>query len=384
VSICPARCNRMYLESLRLNHFRNYLKHELTFGDKTTVLVGENGVGKTNVLEAVYLLATGESFRAGKIEEMVNWEAEVGHVAGEVSTSPELSMTNDQVSNNVETSNAKNSTKLTVTVTRGMVQGKKFTGRRYLVDGTPKRKQDFVGQLLVVAFRPEDMDLLTGQRGGRRGFLDGVLVQTNREYRRSLMAYEKALRRRNRLLDLIRDGQTQRSALAFWDQVLIKEGEKIYEERQDLVRFINLTAHVGDALRVEYLPSVISESRLAQYAEAEVAVGYTLVGPHRDDFFIATSNRLQATGQKDMNLAVYGSRGEQRMAVLWLKLAELQFIEEQTRERPVLLLDDIFSELDDKHDKMVMEILGKQQTIVSTTDEDGRFGNSGVEIQHLS
>jgi DNA replication and repair protein RecF len=375
----------MYLESLRLNHFRSYLKHELTFGDKTTVLVGENGVGKTNVLEAVYLLATGESFRAGKIEEMVNWGAEVGHVSGLIRNQTEKIKYQTSNIKMVESAGADISDRieLRVTVTRGVVQGKRVSGRRYLVDGTPKRKQDFVGQLLVVAFRPEDMDLLTGQRGGRRGFLDGVLVQTNREYRRSLMAYEKALRRRNRLLDLIRDGQTQRSALAFWDQVLIKEGEKIYEERQDLVRFINLTAHVGEALRVEYQPSVISESRLAQYAEAEVAVGYTLVGPHRDDFFIVTSNRPQATGQKDMNLAVYGSRGEQRMAVLWLKLAELQFIEEQTGERPVLLLDDIFSELDDKHDKMVMEILGKQQTIVSTTDEDGRFDTSGVQIEHL-
>jgi DNA replication and repair protein RecF len=375
----------MYLESLRLNHFRSYLKHELTFGDKTNVLVGENGVGKTNVLEAVYLLATGESFRAGKIEEMVNWGAEVGHVSGLIRNQTEKIKYQTSNIKMVESAGADISDRieLRVTVTRGVVQGKRVSGRRYLVDGTPKRKQDFVGQLLVVAFRPEDMDLLTGQRGGRRGFLDGVLVQTNREYRRSLMAYEKALRRRNRLLDLIRDGQTQRSALAFWDQVLIKEGEKIYEERQDLVRFINLTAHVGEALRVEYQPSVISESRLAQYAEAEVAVGYTLVGPHRDDFFIVTSNRPQATGQKDMNLAVYGSRGEQRMAVLWLKLAELQFIEEQTGERPVLLLDDIFSELDDKHDKMVMEILGKQQTIVSTTDEDGRFDTSGVQIEHL-
>jgi DNA replication and repair protein RecF len=375
----------MYLESLRLNHFRNYLKHELTFGDKTTVLVGENGVGKTNVLEAIYLLATGESFRAGKIEEMVNWGAEVGHVTGEVSTSPELSMTNDQLSNNIETSNARNFTKLTVTVTRGVVQGKRVSGRRYLVDGTPKRKQDFVGQLLVVAFRPEDMDLLTGQRGGRRGFLDGVLVQTNREYRRSLMAYEKALRRRNKLLDLIRDGQTQRSALAFWDQVLIKEGEKIYKEREDLVRFINLTAHLGEALRVEYQPSVISPARLEKYAEAEVAVGYTLVGPHRDDFRILGTTGTEGTKSTAgfRNMAVYGSRGEQRMGVLWLKLAELQFIEEQTQERPVLLLDDIFSELDDKHDKLVMEILGNQQTIVSTTDEDGRFDTSGVQIERL-
>jgi DNA replication and repair protein RecF len=311
------------------------------------------------------LLATGESFKAEKIEEMVKWDSEVAHVGGSV----ELREKSEE------------QTILQVRLTRGEVQGKRVQKRAYTVNGVARRKSDFVGHLAAVCFRPEDIALLTGSPSARRSWMDLMLSQVDREYRRSLVSYEKGLRRRNKLLSLIREGEVRRTVLSFWDQLLIKEGTVLQRGREALVDYVNATARIEVRRKLVYDRSLITENRLAQYAEAEVAVGYTLVGPHRDDFKLqATSDKRQAS----RDLATYGSRGEQRMGVLWLKLAELAFVEERLGERPVLLLDDVFSELDDQHDGLVIDLLGRQQTLITTTEVDGRFEGLDAEIVELN
>jgi DNA replication and repair protein RecF len=351
------------LAKVRLQQFRSYRDRIWSFTYPTTILVGPNAVGKTNILEAIFLLATGESFRAGKIEEMVSWGEEVAHISGQVAVGSEQQV------------------QLQVTLTRGMVQGKKVQKRLYKVNDVGRRRSDFVGNLAVVLFRPEDVDIVTGSPGRRRTFLDQILIQGDREYRRSFMSYEKALRRRNKLLTLIREGQMQRTVLTFWSQLLIKEGNVITTKRQQLVEFINRQADIEVRRQIVYDWSYISEARLAQYEQEEVAAGYTLVGPHRDDFKIVSSGQETADSR---DLAIYGSRGEQRMAVIWLKLAELAFLTEKLGERPLLLLDDIFSELDNTHDQLVIDLLGKQQTILTTTEVDDRFNKMvGVEVRNL-
>jgi DNA replication and repair protein RecF len=365
--------SKVRLATLTLSGFRNYHKRVFTFKNAATVVVGRNAVGKTNILEAIYLLASGDSFRAEKIEEMVNWNYEVSHVGGTVSD-----------------------TELRVTLTRGELQGRRVQKRGYAVNGVPRRKIDFAGNLTAVIFRPEDVGIITGSPSKRRDFLDGVLIQVDREYRRAAGSYEKGLRRRNRLLDLIKEGDMDRRALVFWDQLLIKEGNILTEARRQLVDFMNTANVFPKELQIAYDPSLISESRLEQYAQAELASGHTLVGPHRDDFKIVSeisnskfqdpnnnSKTIKTTKIGSRDLAVYGSRGEQRMGILWMKMLELMYIEEQTGERPLLLLDDIFSELDSEHDAMVMGLLGKQQTIITTTDIEDRFINDGVEIVRL-
>jgi DNA replication and repair protein RecF len=352
----------MNLQSIQLTNFRNYDIWEQEFEVRATMLVGANAVGKTNVLEAVYLLATGKSFRASKIEEMVRWGEDVGHVVGKLKTQNSELKTNEE--------------ELRVTLTRGMVQGKKVQKRRYLVNNVPRRRMDFVGNLVAVKFLPSDLELISGSPSKRREYWDDLLSQVDREYRRSLLSYSKAIVRRNKLLTLIREGKTQRSSLLFWDKLLIKEGEVLMNKRQDLVDFVNLTPALGGDLRVEYMRSVITEERLLKYKVQEVQAGYTLVGPHKDDFRVLADSEeaLQASGQmQGRDLAVYGSRGEQRMAVLWLKTAELSYVESRLKMRPILLLDDIFSELDQEHERLVLGLLSRQQTIVTTTEEDARF-----------
>ena len=239
---------------------------------------------------------------------------------------------------------------------------------------------DFAGKLVVVLFRPEDLLLVEGSPGERRDWLDEVLSGVDREYLRSLLAYEKALRRRNKILDLIREGEVGRTQLAFWDGLLVKHGTELTNKRRDLVEAVNqYWQKAGNNLSLEYDASGISEARLAQYKNEEVAAGYTLVGPHKDELiFKSSTSSTSSRSSTSNNLATYGSRGEQRMAVLWLKMAELQFVESRLGERPVLLLDDIFSELDEVHRRMVVGLTQKQQTIMTATEVVGKIGKMEV------
>ncbi|MEK7112131.1 MAG: hypothetical protein AAB875_02275, partial [Patescibacteria group bacterium] len=195
--------------------------------------------------------------------------------------------------------------------------------------------------------------------------------QIDREYRRAALSYEKGLRQRNRLLLRIREEGLSRSQLLFWDKLLIKNGDYISVKREEFIEFVNKREGLDDQhFEIVYDKSAVSEARLEQYAEEEIAAATTLVGPHRDDFIFKLNRR---------DLARYGSRGEQRMGVLWLKLAEMAFIEEISGERPTLLLDDIFSELDHQHRKIVMKVAEKQQTIITTVDPHFVEGFGGVE-----
>lgn len=303
----------MRLDKISLQNFRSYEKKSFSFGEKT-VIVGENGAGKSNIMEAIYLLATGKSFRADRDTEMISYSAQYSVLSAQV----------DDVN-------------LQITIT----DRKKFE-----VNGIPRRQIDFVGNLRAVLFAPQDMELVTGSPGGRRRYLDFVISQIDREYRRCLISYEKGLRQRNKLLEMIRENLAHRSQLYFWDKLLIKNGEYI-----TLARGGYLTG------LAEYDKSVISETRLAQYEMEEVAAATTLVGPHRDDFIVNLNGR---------DVSKFGSRGEQRMAVLGLKRKEIEYL----GGNPLLLLDDIFSELDHRHREEVMKLVKNYsgQVIITTTD----------------
>jgi len=333
------------LTRITLSHFRNYHRRSFAFSPAITLLTGKNMAGKTNVLEAVALLAFGKSFRAKKETEMLRWESEIGSVSGIWQAG------NDQ-------------TKLEVRMTHGMVNGKKTQIKKYSVNEIPRRQIDFIGNVRVVLFWPEDMKLVIDSPSIRRKYLDSVLVQVDREYRRNLFSYERGLRQRNRLLDRIHEGKANRSQLVFWNQLLIRSGQYISSTRERFLSAINLHT-IGNAVyRVEYDKSSISEARLVTYADQEIAARTTLVGPHRDDFIV-----YEIIGSIPRDVSRFGSRGEQRLAVLWMKLAELEYITSCTQSRPTLLLDDIFSELDDIHKHVVLHIAKKQQTIITSADE---------------
>lgn len=329
----------MILSQIALTHFRNYQKEVFSFSPQITVIAGTNAAGKTNILEAIYFLATGKSFRADVDRESIHWREEIGRIKGMI---PD--------------------TTLEIVMTHGDVGGKKASLKKYLVNGIPRRQIDFVGNLRAVLFWPEHLELVTASPSLRRKYLDSVLIQTDREYRRNLFSYERGLRQRNKLLDLIREGMAARSQLMFWNQLLIKTGGYLTEKRVVLIEFINAYRIPDIEYRIAYDKSVISESRLEQYKDEEVAAKATLVGPHRDDFV------LNMNDGELRDISKYGSRGEQRLAILWLKLAELSYIEKESGARPILLLDDIFSELDEGHRALVLDMVTKQQTVLTTAE----------------
>jgi DNA replication and repair protein RecF len=366
----------MLINKIQLSNFRNFKKKIFVFSPKTTVIVGPNASGKTNILESLYLFATGKSFRARLEEEMISYDSSLARalaVVGSISQPLGIKSTKK----NLIDARYDRLTKLEVVLTRGEIEigenkFEKAPRKRLLVNGLGRRLIDFTGNFRIVLFGPWDLDLVTESPSLRRRFLDTVLSQVDRDYRRASLSYEKGLRQRNRLLWQIREDSSVvsgRARLLFWDKLLIKNGDYISKVREEFIDFVNERPDFeGQDFSLEYDKSAISETRLEQYKEEEVAAATTLVGPHRDDFVIKLKTQTFKPKNKERELARFGSRGEQRMGVLWLKLAELSFIEEKTQEKPTLLLDDIFSELDHEHRKIVMQASKGQQTIITTAD----------------
>lgn len=334
------------IHKLQISQFRNYPEKLVSFSPRVTVVIGPNTAGKTSMLEAIMLVATGTSFRAEYDRDMISFDADVSHVR--------------------VVSAGTHAETLDVVLTRGIVLGKKTPLKKWSINGVSRRYIDFVGRMPAVLFWPEDMRLITGSPSRRREYFDTILSQTDRSYRRSLMTYEKALRVRNKLLRLIRDGErVNPEECSYWTDMLCLHGNVIHTARRQLIAAINETSFdTGEtcSFTIHYDHSVISPDRIHHYYDAERAAGVTLVGPHRDDFFLTKNH------DHDAELHHFGSRGEQRLGVLWLKMAEMNFIENELRVSPLLLLDDIFSELDENHRSLVSRLVGNHQTIMTTTD----------------
>ena len=368
----------MYLDSLNLTSFRNYATLDLPLGPGTFILWGDNAQGKSNILEAVYMLATTKSSGASNERELINWDAmqdpmPSARVTGQVSRGGE-------------------ETKLEV----GLVAERSETGltaeptfnlrKQTRVNGVPRRASDVVGTLNAVLFDPQNVDLVTGPPSGRRRYLDVTISQMDRQYLRALQRYSRILTQRNHLLRAIREGRSSSGHLRVWDQPLTEEAAYIHQSRR---RIIDEMASQGsvvygeltgshEAFSLNYLPNpreladhgpedgeAIGEAirdRLSANVDREIGQGATVVGPHRDDLEFAINGR---------DTGLYGSRGQQRTVVATLKLAEVNLLVARTGEDPVLLLDDILSELDETRRRRVLRTaLASQQTILTTTDLD--------------
>src|SRR3989344_7828874 len=208
------------LKNISLQNFRNYKKSAFEF-DNSVIVIGPNTVGKSNLIESIYLLSTGKSFRAEKDSQMVNF----GHEMGRVRASAE------QNSDTID---------LEVVVTIGEVAGVRTQFKRYFVNGVAKRRADFVGNLPAVLFSPQDLEIVAGSPGGRREFLDNVLEQTDRDYRIALLGFTKALRQRNALLELVKDGLARREReLEYWDSLVIRNGSVLTRKREEFIKYLN-------------------------------------------------------------------------------------------------------------------------------------------------
>lgn len=352
------------LHSLSLENFRNYQKYSLDFSQAPLILVGPNGVGKTNVIEAIYLLATGRSWRTKRDNEVVQWGQDFAKIIAKAG--------DDKKTNTIE-----------MVIQR--LASQNYPQLKIIkINGLKKRLTDLLGKLPAVLFSPEELHLIDGPPVLRRKFLDIILCQTNKKYTLALLELSKIIRGRNRLLYYIKIGKSQAKELAFWDEKLIVLGSFIICLRQKLIADLNInlakiyqTISAGqEDLKIKYRPSVEAadfEAAIASQRQREIEAAATLFGPHRDDFsFLLTpgraSNKIIASAK---DITAFGSRGEYRSAILALKVAELSFFKgDQNFPEPILLLDDIFSELDKNRRLHLAKIVSGQQTIITTTDLD--------------
>jgi DNA replication and repair protein RecF len=331
------------------------------FGPGPQLVWGPNAAGKTSLLEAIVLLAWGRSHRTSAEGELVRWGQELARVEARVGPA-NAGEARDEVE---------------VALVRTATGGAR---KRVRVNGVARRAAALGGVLRTVLFAPEEMLLVAGSPSLRREALDRLAGQRSPAYLRDLATYGRALQQRNGLLRLIREEQASRSELRFWDATLLEAGSAVVEERHRLLEALAgplAAAHAEIApdeaatgrLGVRYAtnaPQQPGESarealvrRLAETADKEVWNGTTLVGPHRDDLVFVLDERP---------LATFASRGQQRTAILAFKLAEVDLMTELDGHPPLLLLDDVFSELDpDRRSHLVRRIASLPQAFVTTT-----------------
>lgn len=338
----------MKISELKLTNFRNHKKFSADLDHDLVLITGSNGTGKTNILEAINLLSTGKSIKAKYDRDMVNYSASFTTAGADIQNSSGDYKLEVQIIKSDDFSN--------------------MSVKKAKVNKVPKSLTLFSGIFNSVMFSPEDLNIITGSPSERRRYMDSVLIQTDRNYKRNLSSYVKAVRQRNKILEKISEEGRGYDELGYWTTKCLETGKYIQEQRDKLFGYFNKkiggTAEKlnGSHAHVEthYLKNEISKERLTKHEQNEVRAKNTLVGPHRDDFSIS---------YRGHDLAEFGSRGEQRSVMLALKLCEIGYIETENKERPVLLLDDIFSELDENHRSSVFNILEQQQTIITSTEK---------------
>lgn len=391
----------MHLTRLALTNFRNYTHLELNLAPGLTLLQGNNACGKTNLLEAVFYLATARSPHAGAERELLRWGAS------------EEPIPFARVEAQVERRNGTQTNLEIVLLQAGeekghqteSVEAHKTSGRmskRIKVNGVPKRALDLLGQLNAVLFLPEDLDLVFGSPGDRRRYLDTTLAQIDPRYGRALSRYNQVLEQRNSLLREFHERPFKPAELEIWDQHLVTEGAYIIARRAETVeRYNQLTAEIHPRLTggAEYLALVYQPSvglaagravepalgpgdlpagrasavaprfaqQLASMRSRELGAGLTLVGPHRDDLRFLVDRSPEMTHA--MDAITYASRGQGRTIALSLKLAEVALMRAETEEEPVLLLDDVMSELDaPRRAALSQTVMDASQALITATD----------------
>lgn len=364
----------MVITGLALQNLRSHKSFTLKFSSKTTIIVGDNASGKTSIIEALSLLSTGDSFRASRIEEMIHFDSDLARVKGVINYNllSDNSKTNGSTTSSTANSKANDGQKqetdeIEVILTRGEVNGKRTQHRLFSVNGVKRRKKDAIGKFYVVSFRPEDMRLIEGSPSRRRNFLDSALSMMYPEYQAALKNYEQTLKRRNKLLFQVREREQPKSSLQYWNINLARYGQILQEFRKNFIgSFRKVSFPVN--FEIEYDPSVISDKRIDQYLDREIASGHTLVGPHKDDIIVYLNDIPKGDNKiRNLRLDLFGSRGQQRLGVLWLKFCELEYLAKD--KKTLLLLDDILSELDDDSKALALSVLKNYQSIVTTTDE---------------
>ncbi len=349
----------MYIKSIELADYRNYESLSLEFDRGTNILYGNNAQGKTNILEAIYIAATTKSHKGSKDSDIVNFEKDEAHIRTYLEKE------------GVET--------------RVDMHLRKSKSKGIAIDGQKiKKAADLLGLCNVVFFSPEDLGIIKNGPSERRRFVDMELCQLDNFYLYNLNSYNKIVNQRNKLLKDMFMNPDLKDTLNIWDMQLVSFGSKIIERRRMFVEQLNEIIYSihkklsGDLeeLVIVYEPNVEIEDfekKMKYSQDRDIKAKMTSVGPHRDDFSFMV---------KGVDIRKFGSQGQQRTAALSLKLAEIELVKKITKDTPILLLDDVLSELDSNRQNYLLNSIGDIQTIITCTGLED-FVNNRFEINRI-
>lgn len=334
----------MQIDSVEVCHFRNYEESKLSFHEHTNILYGDNAQGKTNILESLFVCGTTKSHKGSKDRELIQIGQEEAHIR--------MMLTRKEISHRVDMHLRKNKSK-------GIA-----------IDGIPiRRSSELIGLVNIIFFSPEDLKIIKNGPSERRRFMNLELSQLDSMYLHDLGEYNKVLNQRNKLLKQIYYNPSLKDTLEIWDAKLIEYGIRIIRRRKEFIRQLEeIVYHINQKLTggrenlfVKYAPDTDEdtyEHHLQSSIEKDLRFMTTSVGPHRDDLSFFNG---------DVDLKKYGSQGQHRTCALSLKLAEIELVSQLIGDKPVLLLDDVLSELDRNRQNYLLDSIHDIQTIITCT-----------------
>lgn len=337
----------MIIESLELKNYRNYKELHMDFDPGTNILYGDNAQGKTNILESIYVCATTKSHRGSKDRDIIEFGKDESHI--------KMVVRKDGVPYRLDMHLKKNRTK-------GVA-----------INGIPIHKaSELFGVVNVVFFSPEDLNLIKNGPAERRRFVDLELCQLNKLYVHSLVQYNKSIVQRNKLLKELSFKPEFAEMLDIWDMQLVSYGRELIRYRREFIKELNEIIHEihynlsgqKEELVIRYEPNVMEDSienALKRGRDSDIRMKTTLTGPHRDDISFYVN---------EIDIRKFGSQGQQRTAALSLKLAEIELVKKTVRDYPILLLDDVLSELDNKRQEHLLSGIRHIQTVITCTGLD--------------
>lgn len=328
----------MVITELSIDNFRNIIHAHYILNSRTTIIVGNNAKGKTSILESIFVLLNGKGFREGKELELIRFEAEETIIG-------------------ISTKDGEKEQMFRIRIQKVIDDIKKF----FSVDKAQKTAYIYKQFLpKSVLFSPEDIQLISSSADLRREYLDNCIELFDREYAIKRKNYNQALRKRNKLLEGSHTVVTIEKELVFWDEYLEREAKYISKKRAEYVEYINKQKMIDNFLfEALYEPNYFTKENARNAWNKDIIIKRTSIGPQKDDIHILLDN---------INVRTYGSRSQQRLAVLWLKLRELEFIKDESIYKPILLLDDITSEFDEYNKQLISHFINDYQTIITTTE----------------
>lgn len=342
----------MIVKSIELQNFRNYTLEKIEFDSETNILYGDNAQGKTNILEGIFVVATTKSHRASKDFEMINFNENEAHLKAIVEK--------NKIDYRIDMHLRKNKAK-------GIA-----------INGVPIRKSmELYGIINIIFFSPEDLNIISDGPAYRRKFIDMELCQLDKIYAVNLIKYKKVLDQRNKLLKDIYYNDSLKDTLDIWDMQLAGYGREIIKRREIFIKDINeimKTIHTSltggiEKISIDYEKSAKEEdfeNIVLQNRQKDIRMGNTSAGPHKDDIIFEING---------VDARKYGSQGQKRTTALSLKLAEIELVKQKTGEMPILLLDDVLSELDNKRQNYLLNSIKGVQTIITCTGLDEFIDN---------